>query len=165
MEEVWKDIRGFEGFYEVSSYGRLRRNGKFLSTKTKSKYQFIGLFKNGTRTAVYVHRLVAAEFLPNPPCCPTCGTTFEVNHKDGNSHNNFAENLEYVTRKENLAHSKIKAAIGMATKLTPEMVEKIKEKLLNTSLSSAEIGRQYGVTRSTICGIKKGRNWKHSPNK
>lgn len=107
MEVVWKDVRGYEGIYQVSNYGevlRLRsldsrghlRNSKILKqTKTKDGYMQLGLHKNGKEQKVLVHQLVAMAFLDNP------NNYVEVNHKDENKQNNSVSNLEWCNHKYN----------------------------------------------------------------
>ena len=60
-----------------------------------------------------IHKLVADLFLGKSPCCPTCGSIMEINHKDENKSNNRVDNLEYVTHKENLNKSNEKRRIGL----------------------------------------------------
>lgn len=102
MEEIWKDIKDYEGLYQVSNLGRVR---KLLPTKTillklrLEKYVRVSLRKNGIRKRFSVHRLVAISFIPNPhnkPC---------VNHKDCNTSHNNVDNLEWCTYKENTAYA------------------------------------------------------------
>lgn len=103
MEEIWKDISNYEGKYEVSNLGRVRRlsyNGtgeiKFLKQSTnKRRYKRVGLCKNGKMKNCYVHRLVAITFIPNP------NNHKEVNHKDENPANNNVNNLEWCTSEYN----------------------------------------------------------------
>ena len=99
--EIWKPIES-TGF-EISSYGRVKRpNGIIVdfSNRTKSAYYQIRLGKSYTKSkySVYVHRLVAEAFIPNPDNKP------QVNHIDGNRHNNNVDNLEWVTIQENVSH-------------------------------------------------------------
>lgn len=114
MEEVWKDIEGYEGKYQVSNLGRVRslprpktsRNahGEFTFT-TKPKilkafeqnggYQRISFGKGKDKVAIFVHRLVAQAFIPNPDNLP------HINHKDENPKNNRADNLEWCNAEYN----------------------------------------------------------------
>ena len=111
MIEEWRPIVGYEGLYEVSSYGRVRsldmyvkarygnyrlHKGKVLSPGEKNGYLFVNLSCNGKHNTITVHRLVAQVFLPNPDNLP------EVNHKDEDKTNNNADNLEWCDRKYNI---------------------------------------------------------------
>lgn len=105
--EVWKDIEGYEGLYQVSNMGRVKSLGatnrvgwhlreKILKQTIEPKgYLKVGLRKNNKIQTVRVHRLVANAFLPNPFNLP------QVNHKDENKTNNHVENLEWCTNKYN----------------------------------------------------------------
>ena len=110
MEEIWKDVVGYEGYYQVSNLGRVRSldriasngrkiKGKILSTKvnTPPYYPRVSLSVNGKMKLVQVHRLVAQAFVYNPD--PEHKT--QVGHKDESRANNRADNLEWVTPKEN----------------------------------------------------------------
>lgn len=99
MEEIWRDIPGYEGLYEVSSYGSVRNlvTGKLIkSSLKKDGYSRVCLSKNGLRKCMNIHRLVAQAFIPNPDCFP------QVNHKDENKANNRVDNLEWCTSKYNV---------------------------------------------------------------
>ena len=116
--ERWKDIEGFEGYYQVSDMGRVRsldrvvtttRHGKPLSMTTKGRilrapvtrdgYVSIQLFKHSKYYTFRVHRLVAKAFIDNEDNLP------EINHIDGNKQNNRVENLEWCTRGHNIRHA------------------------------------------------------------
>jgi len=106
--ETWRDIEGFEGYYQVSNLGRVKGvardlpDGKHIKEKIRepqgSTYLAIDLWKDNKSHNKLVHRLVAQAFLPNPDNLP------EVNHKDGNPRNNSVANLEWVSSSSNTAH-------------------------------------------------------------
>lgn len=100
---MWKDIKDYEGFYQVSDEGQVRRilkSGRTKPVKNRDgKYYTVNLSKPGQKKCCNVHRLVAEHFLDKPE-----GAT-EVNHKDGNKKNNNVSNLEWVTSWENRVHA------------------------------------------------------------
>ena len=101
--EIWKDIEGYEGLYQISNKGRVKslgnnknRKEKILSCKPNNKgYLRVNLYKNGKKKHFSVHRLVAIAFIPNP------NNLLEVNHKDENKENNHVKNLEWCTSEYN----------------------------------------------------------------
>lgn len=100
MIEVWKDIEGFEGLYQVSNMGRvksLKRNKQIIKKTNKDGwgYLHIDLYKDGKGKMYKIHRLVARAFIDNPYNLP------QVNHKDEDKTNNSVDNLEWCTRKYN----------------------------------------------------------------
>lgn len=115
-DPAWRDVRGFEGLYQVSNRGEVRsvthstRNNvkggtrqtvgrRLAQYKMPNGYMQVQLSKNEMRFKKYVHRLVALAFLGDP-CAP-----LEVNHIDGDKQNNNAKNLEWVSHKENVEHA------------------------------------------------------------
>lgn len=111
MEEIWKDIRGYEGLYQVSDLGRVRRGNKLLHLNTNTYgYKHITLCKNNVPKTVVVHKLVADAFIENPQSKP------QINHKDGNKENNTVANLEWVTQGDNNRHA-IKTKLRKARKI------------------------------------------------
>lgn len=105
MEEIWKDIYG----YQVSSLGRVRnRFYKILkpSYRAKNKYPTVKLCVDGEVKTKSIHRLVAEAFIPNPNNLP------EVNHKDENPSNNRVDNLEWCTKEYNRDYSHIRHQKG-----------------------------------------------------
>ena len=102
MEEIWKDIPGYEGLYQASNLGKIRsiyRYKKILKQYKNYGYLHVQLFKNKKQKYSRVHRLVAQTFIPN------CENKPYVNHKDGNKQNNCVDNLEWCTAKENTHHA------------------------------------------------------------
>lgn len=98
MQEIWKDVVGFEGLYKVSNLGNVKslRNGKILIPSiTIHGYKRITLCKNGKKENKVIHRLVAEAFLDNPK------NFLCINHKDENKLNNCVENLEWCDIKYN----------------------------------------------------------------
>jgi hypothetical protein len=83
MEEIWSDIQGYEGLYQVSNFGNVKgiKRNKILSPK-KYRYANLQLCKNNVKMDYYIHRLVAQTFIPNQDNLP------EINHIDGNKLNN-----------------------------------------------------------------------------
>lgn len=116
MDEIWKPIPGYEGYYEASSCGRIRsverytrnRWGGYTHRKAQlmkcrivaNGYAHVKLTKNGQSAEPLVHRLIADSFLPNPTDLP------QVNHIDGNKTNNAVSNLERCTESDNQLHSR-----------------------------------------------------------
>lgn len=162
MEEIWKDIKGYEGAFEVSNFGNFRskdrkvpcrwgglRNysGKPLKTETIVEgYQRIVLMKNAIKKRYMCHRLVAEAFIPNPNSKPF------VNHKNGDKADNSVCNLEWCTQSENELHSHKELGNTMKGKTFPRKV-----KCLNNSTeysSMSEVIRHIGDS-ACIEGLKK----------
>lgn len=98
--EIWREVEDNPN-YMVSNDGRIRRRGRDndLYVGDSKGYLFANLYKDGARSTKRVHRLVAETFIPNPENKP------EVNHIDGDKHNNNVDNLEWVTKEENCRHA------------------------------------------------------------
>lgn len=111
-QEIWKDVVGYEGLYQVSNLGRVKSIGRFVRTgkihkrfhngiimkqqKTNLGYMLVGLMDGiRGRKVMRVHRLVATAFIPNPHNLP------QINHKDVNPSNNNVSNLEWCDQKYN----------------------------------------------------------------
>lgn len=130
MEEIWKDIKGYEGLYRVSNLGRvksLKKRANFYSglykeikqrtykeriinlRKTNRGYMVVELYKNGIGKRFSIHRLVAENFIKNSNNLP------QVNHIDGNKENNNINNLEWCTGSQNMKHA-VKTGLFKAKK-------------------------------------------------
>jgi hypothetical protein len=173
----WAKIKGFEGLYKIHISGkivRLKRLVNFSPNKivkkpltvlpkkvvrprlTKKRYLRVDLSGKGNKKyRKFVHVLVAEHFLPNPDNKP------EVNHKDLDKSNNWYWNLEWVTRKENIAHAYKNGAFiskpkrkGHA-KLLEDDVRKIKA----SPKTLKELAQEYKVCISTIGNIKNNKVW------
>lgn len=131
---VWKDIGGYEGLYRVSSNGEIlscerlvrEHSGKAKHIKEHLKlqsidakgYHTVSLYKDGVEKIYLVHRLVASAFVPNPDDLP------QVNHEDGNKHNNCASNLKWVTPSQNIEHAH---NLGLIKKPTTGHIQRMSE--------------------------------------
>lgn len=179
--EEWKEIPGFEGYYEASSYGRiksldreiLQRNGKTKRLKGKvlstplgsdGRYYVIVLYCGGKKYMRNVHRFIALTFVSNPD------NLKEVNHLDGNGLNNHIDNLEWVSPKGNMAHAIEHGLLNPAfgensgkSKLTEEDVIEIRNLYYFKNFTSIDLEKKFQVDRSAIHSIIKGEHWKHIP--
>ena len=162
--ETWKDIKGYEGRYQVSSKGKvkgLRINGKHCKRESEivlkaftcgSGYQEVILHLDGDRKPKLIHRLVAEAFIPNPH------NKEEVNHKDGDKSNNNVDNLEWVTPNENHEHLR-KVLMFQSFKRrivcveTGEMFESIKSAADNYKLQSSLIWKCCNGRQRTTGGF------------
>jgi DNA-binding transcriptional regulator YiaG len=160
--EQWKDIEGYDGDYQISSYGNVRTfkqgaQGKLLKLMdSKESYQKVNLYKDGKMTTYLVHILVGRAFIPNPNNYP------QVNHIDGDKTNNRADNLEWVSNDANRKHA---VANGLHAhgescpwaKLTREKVEFIRE---HKEITSKQFAEMFNVSDSTIRSARRGDSWK-----
>lgn len=171
MNEIWKDIKGYEGKYQVSNLGRVRSAMPRITSHTKDKdgilrqacnhrgYMNVLLYGNGGYSKrncrhYAVHRLVAEAFIPNPLNLP------EVNHIDENVQNNRVENLEWCTRQQNMLSGTLPQRISEFMTNGP-CSKAINQYTLNGELiaqypSLAEINRQMGFSQGNI--------WHHMNN-
>ena len=166
--EIWKDIPGYEGLYQVSNLGRVKsaerkvgwefynkpcaRKHKeriIVAEVAKNGYKRVGLSKDGKRTRYHLHRIIAKAFIPNPNNYPV------INHKNGIKTDNRLENLEWTTYSENNYHAwrvlnkKAKNARAVRCKETGEVFE---------TLAKASI--KYGKNRCSLsAALRKGKDY------
>lgn len=136
--EIWKNVKDYEGLYQVSNLGRVKRvsyNKILKPSCNKYGYLIVGLYKNGKSKSHYIHRLVANEFITNPNNLPC------INHMDENKFNNTVENLEWCTHKYNSNYGTAAKRMGI----------KHRKKVIQISLS----GKIINVWNSIIDAVKK----------
>lgn len=169
MTELWRDIPGYEGYYQVSNLGRIKSLPRLVKSKNngvrKTKeillkpqsddegYQSVGLHKENSQKDCRIHRLVAEAFIPNPENKP------QVNHIDGVKYHNNVRNLEWVTNSENMIHalnSKLFVPDGkrlarishLGTAKTSKKIRCIETGEIFVSQSAAD--RAYGFKLGTV---------------
>jgi hypothetical protein len=186
VEEIWKDVRDYEGLYQISNIGRCRSldmmsrrvskqgkeffvllKGKVLSeNKTNGNgYRITCLCKNSKKKNNYIHRLVADAFLDK------IEGSYYVNHKDADKLNNNSINLEYCTHRENMIHARKLGLVPCRkgkyygnygedcsySKLTNKQTLEIYKLAHAGELSQPEIGFKFNVSRSMVSAIKNGK--------
>ena len=164
--EIWKDIKGYEGYYQVSDHGRVRSQDRtvifsdghvhYYKTKVltpcpeKDGYLLVCLRKNGRKQTPKVHRLVAQAFIPNPHGLPI------INHKDQNRTNNHVSNLEWCTNKYNVTYGN-----ACRKRSLPRMKAVVQLTLDGRFIaeyeSASEASRQTGFNRGHICEVARGK--------
>ncbi|WPH68848.1 HNH endonuclease [Enterococcus phage EF-M80] len=154
MIEEWKDIEGYEGLYQVSNLGRVKRSkGKYMKSErilmlfiNTPGYLQVMLCKNNKCKKFTVHRLVANAFIPNPENKP------QVNHIDEDKTNNMVSNLEWVTAKENVNH-------GTRNERSSKKIKAIDiaNGEWNDYKSISECARELGLHQSSISMCLKGK--------
>ena len=163
--EIWRDVVGYEGFYQVSNKGRVKSfyKNRNLILKTVSDdegYQYVSLYKNGHGKKIHVHVLVAQNFIPNPKNLPFVG------HEDNNTSNNCVENLKWITQKENIIHSYDCGKISTnrpAFKDSPEIVRYIRENFLegDEEFGIRALAKKFNVNRLVVRNIVRNKTYKN----
>ena len=164
--EVWKDVVGYEGLYQVSNLGRVKSIGHKNNHKDeiilKQSSNYIGykvvtLCKDKVQKEVRVHRLVAIAFIENPQNKPY------VNHIDGIKDNNHVSNLEWTTQKENMHHAS-KSGLLEKNALPRKHWKKVKQ--LNKNGEVVKIFKSMGeASRETGCSVRGIRDCLKHPNR
>lgn len=162
MNEVWKDIKGFVGIYQVSNLGNVKsleryvNNGHQLVNEKVLKpiinslgYAKVTLYKDGKRKIFSVHRLVAEAFIPNPENKPC------IDHVNCIRSDNRLENLRWVTHSENnlnpLTLDKFKGWVGVNNKFSKSVIQFTKDgELIRKWDSIADVKRELGIEVSHI---------------
>lgn len=154
MKEIWRAVVEYEGYYEVSSFGRVKSlprmtargmmGGQLMTpVKNKNGYLTVKLCKEGKIKAFYIHRLVAEAFIPNPDNLP------QVNHKDEVKTNNHVSNLEWITIEGNLNYRTRNERIAKANS-KPVAQKTLDGELVKIWPSVMEVERQTGWSQRNI---------------
>jgi len=165
--EQWRDIENYEGYYQVSNFGRVRsfhqRTIHILKPRSAFDYFKVPLCRGkGDEKIFFVHILVAKTFIPNPE------NKKIVNHKDGNKKNNHVSNLEWVTQSENLKHAykigllkPLHGTESPRSKLTEDDVKYIRKvyKPRDRKFGAVALAKTFGVNRYTIYNIISGKSY------
>ena len=181
LNELWKDIPGYEGLYQASSLGRVKsldrlavyrkdpkrfyhKQEKLLKQQKSKGYLSVKLFNGfSDGKTIHVHRLVATAFIPNPHKLST------VNHINGNKSDNYVSNLEWVTHSYNVKHSydtglkspdNYKGEGNGTSKLTNLQVCSIRSDHANKS-NYTTLSKKYNTSVSNIHSIVKRKSWSH----
>lgn len=178
MNEIWKDIKEYEGLYQVSNLGNVRSLGRYVKNKNNKlqyfpekilktgnvqEYLKVTLSNNNKQRYYRVHRLVAEAFISNPENKP------EVNHIDGDKKNNCVDNLEWCNRSENEKHA-YKNGLAKPSQKQKNAVakyarENYSKKVIQYDLngkfikewnSMSDVWRELGIRPSYICRCCKG---------
>ena len=165
MIEIWRDVIGYNGMYQVSNLGHVKtfmfNKGRVLrGSVNQHGYRTVNLRKNGVAKKVFVHRLVAEAFIDNPNDKPF------INHIDCNPLNNIVSNLEWCTQAENVHHTiRMGRAVNVVgekngkSKLTSDDVIKIRE-AWDMFHNYSEVGRMFSVNPGTIWAIINNKTWR-----
>lgn len=169
-EEIWKDIDGYKGYYQVSNLGRVRSldryieyiyNDMVVTRKQRGRirqpainhqgYLQLSLLKNGVSTTFKVHRLVAKAFLPNPD------NLTEINHINENKQDNHINNLEWCSRQYNCIYGTAPKRRALACSKAIEQIDMDTNEVVAVFASASEASRKLGFTRVGIqrCCVKR----------
>lgn len=162
MKEIFKDVKGYEGFYEVSNLGRVRSTSykgiKILKpAKTKNGYLNVVFCIKQKKVHKLIHRLVAGAFIPNP------NGLEQVNHKNGNKSDNSVNNLEWCTQEYNNYHAYNNNLLNRyedrpEAKLTKQKVLQIPD-LIKQGATTDDLKNLFKVSRRCIDNIFEGKAW------
>lgn len=174
-KEQWRDVKGLKGFYQISdraavkslprkivtSHGVIRRVFGCILRPYKSRNGYLTV-KIGTsqrdKKHYFIHKMIAKAFIPNP------NNKKHINHIDGNKLNNKISNLEWCTLKENIQHA-FRTGLTVSAKGEAAGRAKLSNKqvleILNSNLTSRQLGKIYSVSKTSVWAIKTGLSWNH----
>ena len=172
MKEIWEDIKGYEGLYQVSNLGRIKSlkywsnvhnkyyNREIILKQKENRYGylFVGLYKEHKRKECLIHRLVSEAFIPN------LENKKEINHKDGNKKNNCVNNLIWCTRSENMLHA-YKTGLRKAIKTAQPVIQyDMNKNFIKKWNNISEIKKQMNFDYSSIyqcCNNKRNKAYNY----
>ncbi len=159
--EIWKNVVGYEGLYEVSNLGRIRNprtsimKGAFYKGYLKTLL-YTEDKPRKKRKMLHIHRLVAFAWIPNPENKPF------INHINGLKHDNRIENLEWCTQKENIHHAyRIGLRAGLENHPTAKLTNRQVLSIRKSKQKSIDLAIKYEVNPVTISYIRTGKSWKN----
>lgn len=176
MKEIWKDVRGYKGMYQVSSKGRVRTLGRYIKIRDTSMKRFLQpkflrfiynrdyhtvcLYKNYKAKWYKVHQLVAKAFIPNPYNKP------QINHKNCKRKDNRVKNLEWATQKENNIHMHKMGRVPSGCKsklalLNSKQLIQVRA-MIKSGYTQQTIADKFKVSRTTISNITRNVTYKRN---
>lgn len=168
MDNIFKDIVGYEGLYQVSNTGIVISIGKGRGRKLRTLkqhhdsngYKEVSLYLGSKRTHYRIHQLVINAFNP------TNDIALEVNHIDGNKQNNSINNLEWVTHSENNKHAfriglrSHKGTLHNRAKFNESQIKEIKAKYKTGEYTQKQLAKIYNVSKYNICDLVNNRSYR-----
>lgn len=160
--EQWRQAVGYEGIYQVSDRGRVRKETGELAGQWSNTGGYVWVRLSRPRRLLRVHRLVAAAFVPNPGRKPS------VNHIDNNPSNNCAWNLEWCTQRENLQHARRQGRMpnnhrkgkrSPNASLSDGAVATIRAEYAAGGISWAALGTRHGLSKRSVGRIVRGESY------
>lgn len=168
MEEIWKDIKGYEGIYQVSNMGKIKSVERYMlnrwgngfkrwrekikkQTLSKNGYYTVILSTNGNYKTYFTHRLVAEAFIPNPENKPC------IDHINTDRTDNRVENLRWVTHKENQNNPLTKIKMKRNKSKAKPIIQLTKtNELVRKWESASQVQRDLGYSKSAISSCCRG---------
>lgn len=162
MKELWKDVVGYEDYFQISNLGRVfsKRTNKILKFSSAGEYLTISTKiggKKGKSVNLKVHRMVAIAFVENADNKPM------VNHIDGNKKNNNASNLEWTTNAENIQHAVENDLIKIKNNKSNMSMEKarlIRRIKAENKITAKQIAEDMNICYHTVKLVLRNETWK-----